>query len=265
MVVAAAAIAGAATLGSAAIQSSSSGGGSNYDRNFPAGFRIQGGDLTSLQSNTPAFRIGFNNNSGGTGNLFATRLNTPGLAALRSRFGPILAGYQKAEGLVNPGAGALTQYARNQGLKSIGDLRASLARRKVLGSSFANDALARANAEVTQSSNLATLQEIDAYTKILNQEYTTIQTELARDLSESKFAFGVQQGLLDIFRGAASAVQTAATTDPFAAGLSSLGGQFGGAALQTYLNQSASTPTNQQVTNQAAYDVFSNPATQGLF
>ena len=265
MVVAAAAIAGAATIGSAAIQSSSGGGGSNYDRNFPAGFRIQGGDLTALQSLTPAFKIGINNAGGGLGQAYARRQMTPGLAALKSRFGPILAGYRKAEGLVNPGAGALTQYARNQGLKSIGDLRASLARRKVLGSSFANDALARANAEVTQSSNLATLQEIDAYTKILNQEYTTIQTELARDLSESKFAFGVQQGLLDIFRGAASAVQTGATTDPFAAGLASLGGQFGGAALTSYLNQQAAQPTTQQVTNQAAYDVFSNPATASIF
>jgi len=98
-------------------------------------------------------------------NLKDTSLNTAGeLGALKSQ--------------LRPGFGALTESAvsnlENRRRRAIGNLRENLARRRVAGSSFGQDTLARAEAEFAkQEADIRAqtkLQEIDATNKLILQE-----------------------------------------------------------------------------------------------
>lgn len=123
------------------------------------------------------------------GNL--TRSGSAG-AAFDTRLPRILSDLDTTRAGTTPGFGALTaarvQSAKDAGAAGISNLRGDLARRKVLGSSFASDALSRAELEVGKAVGEAKaqsfLEELDAMTKILQQEYSTITGALQVNLAE---------------------------------------------------------------------------------
>lgn len=93
---------------------------------------------------------------------------------------------------VAPGYGDLTKSAlanieadRN---RTIGDLRDNLQRRRVLGSSFATDALARADAEFAlkkeQVRSEAFLKELDATSQLMQQAHAADQASFNAGLTE---------------------------------------------------------------------------------
>lgn len=96
---------------------------------------------------------------------------------------------------VKPGFGELTKARlteiENARSRSIGNLRENLARRRIAGSSFANDALARAEAEFGESAAEArarsTLEELDVTTQLINQEFTARQASAERIIQEMDF------------------------------------------------------------------------------
>lgn len=118
---------------------------------------------------------------------------------------------------VRPGFGRLTearvQAVRNAGAESIGNLRESMARRGVMGSSFANDAetrvrmatgqneeLARAEAFVDEMSlTLGLAQEdraiLGQQTAVINQRATQLQGLLDRELNELGMVGNIRNGL----------------------------------------------------------------------
>ena len=81
---------------------------------------------------------------------------------------------------VNPGFGDVTKArvdaVLNQGMKASSDLRSNLAKRRVLGSSFANDEQARTAAEFAKQEAdtraKSFLEELDYTMKLIDQRYT---------------------------------------------------------------------------------------------
>ena len=98
-------------------------------------------------------------------------------------------------GRVRPGFGELTtarlDEIENARRRSIGNLRENLARRRLAGSSFANDALVRAEREFGQAAAEARatslLQELDVTTQLINQEFTARQAAVERTIQELDF------------------------------------------------------------------------------
>lgn len=92
--------------------------------------------------------------------------------------------------LVSPGFSAFREAGlssiRNRARSSIGNLRENLARRRVSGSSFAEDAVIRAEAEFAQEeaefASAATLQELDVFTQltqqITNQQVAAVERQI---------------------------------------------------------------------------------------
>lgn len=80
---------------------------------------------------------------------------------------------------------AQNENARKQ---AIGNLRDNLARRRVLGSSFAQDALTRSNLEFAQNAdqikNASYLQSLDAQQQLANQEYQARVNQFNTKLNE---------------------------------------------------------------------------------
>ncbi len=93
---------------------------------------------------------------------------------------------------VTPGFGRLTQARLGQvergRTKAIGNLRENLQRRRVLGSSFAGDALSRAEAgfaeQAEQVAAESFLQELDLNQQLLQQEFTARRGEFQTQLDE---------------------------------------------------------------------------------
>lgn len=94
-------------------------------------------------------------------------------------------------GLVKPGYGALTdatvQAILNQGQQRTSDLRSSLAKRRVLGSSFGDNALNQQSLDTAQqvatAKATAFLQELDTSNKLITQKYN-MQTQGLNDLNK---------------------------------------------------------------------------------
>lgn len=113
------------------------------------------------------------------------------------------------KGLTDIGTGLKTtgiQAIRNQGRRAIGDLRENLARRRVAGSSFAQDALARGEAEFARQEAefgaQTDFQILQAEAELLNQETAAniqgFQTALNQFNLESGLAAEVSSGLSNI-------------------------------------------------------------------
>lgn len=112
---------------------------------------------------------------------------------------------------VTPGFGRLTQsrlqQVENARKKSIGNLRENLQRRRVLGSSFAGDALSRAESQFgEQAEQVAAesfLQELELSQQLIQQEFTAARGEFTTQLDElnlqadvaTKLASGATQAL----------------------------------------------------------------------
>ncbi|MEK9751633.1 MAG: hypothetical protein VW338_00255 [Rhodospirillaceae bacterium] len=116
----------------------------------------------------------------------------PANEAFNTRFPRMLDDFDSLRGQLAPGFGALTESrvgaVRDAGAAGISNLRGDLARRKILGSSFASDALSRAELEVGKAVGEAKaqsfLEELEATSKILAQEYSTIIQAMQVNLQE---------------------------------------------------------------------------------
>lgn len=95
-------------------------------------------------------------------------------------------------GQVTPGFGRLTTSRlaeiESARARSVGNLRENLQRRRVLGSSFASDALARTEAEFAQQAERVQaesfLQELELSTNLIAQEFTVARGEFTTQLDE---------------------------------------------------------------------------------
>lgn len=142
---------------------------------------------------------------------------------------------------VTPGFGRLTQAAKqnieSERRRTIGNLRENLARRRVLGSSFAQDALSRAEAEFAQKGAQMEAQnilaEIDMSTKLLQAETQNRVQQFSTILNQMNFESGLaaqlQSGINQAMqRNAEAQSQIAAQS---AAGIGGLIGTVAGGAL----------------------------------
>ena len=147
---------------------------------------------------------------------FKARINTPGYtfgggtlsrtSNQGGRYGrQIRSNLRDIRGQIAPGYGRLTQAVtdqiRNQGSAAVGNLRSSLAQRGLMGASFANDALARVEAEYSQQEAMARAaafqEEMTATQNIIAQELQLQNQMVTRDLTElgiaTSFLSGVNQ------------------------------------------------------------------------
>lgn len=87
----------------------------------------------------------------------------------------------------------------NARLNAVGTLRDNLARRRVLGSSFGQDAITRAEAEFSQQKQAAEaesfLQEMEMTTNLLQQEFTARRGQFQTGLDEMNFEASLAAGL----------------------------------------------------------------------
>ena len=147
--------------------------------------------------------------------------------------------------LVKPGYGRLTDIAtqtiRDRERAAIGNLREHLARRRVLGSSFAQDALGRVGAEFAQTEEQIKaehfLQELDLTHKLTNEAFTQEQAafrvELDQIQQESEMAVQLAGGATASL--GANARAQAMLDAQAAAGR----GQFMGQITEPFINQFA--------------------------
>lgn len=104
---------------------------------------------------------------------------------------------------VSPGFGRLTDAARSTlgsaRSRAIGDLRETLARRRLSGSSFAADTLARAEAEFAQAENelvqRSFLQELDLSTRLLEREAANDAARLQTAINEMNLQASLGESL----------------------------------------------------------------------
>lgn len=142
----------------------------------------------------------------------ATRLrglqrDLPGIAATRGRIRDAGDEFVDAQNEliadVRPGFGRLTearlQQIENARSRAVGNLRENLARRRVLGSSFGRDALARTESEFAQQSERAAaqgfLQELDATNRLIQQRLNARQNTVQRELDAVNSIINADLGL----------------------------------------------------------------------
>lgn len=155
------------------------------------------GDTSGLQPQnfTPAgINAGGLNSSfqGGNINVSPDAARTGLVNNLASQFGDQAAQLNALRGSVAPGISALRssrlgeiESARQA---SIGNLRENLARRRVLGSSFGQDAITRAESEFAgQRDKVAAesfLQELEASNQLINQQFNATRLQFQTGLDE---------------------------------------------------------------------------------
>lgn len=114
---------------------------------------------------------------------------------LRGAGGDAVGGYNALLGQVNPGFGKLTEARvgaiTNARERTTSDLRDSLARRRIAGSSFANDSIARTEAEFGQAEATARaesfLEELDTTAKLLDQRFKVQEDVVTKELTQTNF------------------------------------------------------------------------------
>ena len=96
---------------------------------------------------------------------------------------------------LRPGMGKLTQSrlgaVENARVKAIGNLKENLSRRRVMGSSFAEDAFARAEAEFGQQAERVQaesfLQELELSMNLIQQKHDTLKSNFSVALEQANF------------------------------------------------------------------------------
>lgn len=123
----------------------------------------------------------------------------------KQAFGRGLSSLNEQIDLVKPGFGALTDARvsaiRDAGLSRRSDLRSNLADRRVLGSSFADDALNRLDVEVgrqeAEAKALSFLEELDTTNRLISQrtslELDAVQTSMQNLFAASELERGAAQ------------------------------------------------------------------------
>lgn len=118
-------------------------------------------------------------------------------------FGSLADELRQLRGKVAPGISELraNRLAEIEGARqrAIGDLRENLQRRRVLGSSFGNDAIARAESEFAgQRERVAaesTLQELEASNNLINQQFSAQRQQFQTFLDELNLEAGIATGI----------------------------------------------------------------------
>ncbi|MDH5325328.1 MAG: hypothetical protein OEZ68_02385 [Gammaproteobacteria bacterium] len=143
----------------------------------------------------------------GSANVQRTQQLTDLLGSLKSASDLNVSELGSIRGQLKPGFGRLTetgvQSIRNRRRQAIGNIRENLSRRRVLGSSFAQDALSRGEAEFSQQEAdfraKTTLQELNIELALIDAQHKTRQsyynTMLAQSNFESNIGANVQAGL----------------------------------------------------------------------
>lgn len=143
---------------------------------------------------TPGFTLGPK-----AGNPKSLELTRTGVADQLTKLGLLNEDQaKKLGGLIDrvaPGIGGLTKARvgalENARTRTIGDLRENLARRRVQGSSFANDAITRAQLEFAQEEEeiraSSFLQELELTNKLIQQQADTLRSTVLAELEQSNF------------------------------------------------------------------------------
>jgi hypothetical protein len=122
----------------------------------------------------------------------------------------------------------------NARMRSVGNLRDNLARRRVMGSSFAGDALARAEAEYAQlaerSQAESYLSELEMTQKIMAEEYTAARGEFQTKIGEMNLQAEIATKLTGM--ASQSMTQMAELEAKLSAQAAAGAGKFFGDALQ---------------------------------
>ena len=187
----------------------------------PTGFTVNSPGLfldtqrTRRNSNDVFFTTNVNRTPGGLADLAARRL--PGLvnatASLRGQF--------------SPGFGILTQRAREVNERATGNLRDTLSRRRIRGSTFGEAALARQQRENAAILSEAALAELQTQTALIQQESGLLAQGVNQVLAEAGLASQNTATLAQLFTQAdAVQAQLEAASNPLG-GI----GQFLGTAL----------------------------------
>ena len=128
----------------------------------------------------------------GTLSITPTAERLGAVRGLQDVFGNLAGELGGQRGLVAPGVSALRQQRlseiENARASAVGNLRENLARRRVLGSSFGQDALSRAEAEFGgQRERVAAesfLQEFELTNQLINQQFGALRGQAQTGLDE---------------------------------------------------------------------------------
>jgi len=191
------------------------GGGGTTQVGGPAIPPFEFGGLSASPNAQGIFRIASDPSRQGLISSLASSFTQQGadirglLPGLTAAFGEGISATQGLIGQVKPGFGALTTARVNEivnrGAKAKSDLRSNLARRRVLGSSFANDVLGRFDQQLAQdvgeAKAVSFLEELDATNKLIGQrlQFKTADIESQRDFLSQAFTAerGADQVQLD--------------------------------------------------------------------
>ena len=146
------------------------------------------------------FRFGTQLDSEGRGvNSFLQRTGSEAQTQFDNRFGRGLSDLDSLRSEVRPGFGRFTDAGvrsiRNARRSALGNIRDQLSRRRVLGSSFGQDTVARANREFGEAEDKvraqSIIQEIATSSQLLKQESEQIFQGVQRELAELQVAKGL--------------------------------------------------------------------------
>ena len=156
-------------------------------KNFDFLLTGQGGIPT-----TEGFNVFQNINPGEPTEVILRRLNSFGNQAFDSSFGTALDVLRRVRGEATDASRGLaavrSQTIRDAAQRSISNLRDNLSRRRVQGSSFAGDALSRAELEagraIAEQDALGVLQQLDVERQIVLEEANVASQALQREFKE---------------------------------------------------------------------------------
>lgn len=195
----------AASIGAQKLFGGSKGGGSGFAAsapNVPIPKVIK-----DLRANTDAFGLSASlNNGGSSAESNLVRKGSLAQNAFNSRFPLALDNLDALKASLTPGFSQLrnarVNAVRNRATSAISNLSDNLARRRVLGSSFGQDALARTEREFAQAeaeeNAKAFIGELQANQAVIQQEQSLIDAALNRELGELGIATGFSQSLAAI-------------------------------------------------------------------
>lgn len=164
-----------------------------------------GGDAPQINYTPPGFSAGglntsFNNNKFTFTPTSARTNAVSGLSDASSNEADILSGLRSS---VTPGYNDLLKarldQVNNSATKAIGDLRQNLASRRVLGSSFAQDTLARANNEFSNQRDQVVadnfLKSLSANQQLTQQEFDVRKQQFQSALDELNLEANIASNL----------------------------------------------------------------------
>ncbi len=160
-------------------------------------------DPSGLTARTPGLTVDTQRSRRNNNDVFFTTFvnRTPGgLADLSARRIQALAGdVREQQGQFVPGFGIVSQRSRDRGRQAVGNLRDSLARRRVRGSSFAQQLEAQQQRENEALEQEAILQEIRFQQALRQEEAALLAQGVNQTLAEAGIATGQGQALAQLF------------------------------------------------------------------